>query len=216
MSNKEEDKDNLLRAYSLLLYFTGSMIMHEPEQECISGFWEKGIIRQLPVRSKNPLFIQAAAELHESCENPGICLDSMKADYLQLFIGTKKMLAPPYESVLLGNEHIIFDLPALELREFYRAYGWRSGFEGKVPDDHLGTEVLFVNLLIDEYLSLDDDACRREMRNEMLRFLEEHPLRWVRQWQQLVMQHAGTRCYRGIAGLLTASLEDVAEIIRNW
>jgi TorA maturation chaperone TorD len=85
-----------------------------------------------------------------------------------------------------------------------------------MPDDHLGTEILFINLMVDKYLSLDDEACQREMRNEMLRFIEGHPLRWIGQWQSEVEKHADTKCFRGIAKMLYASLEDMVDIIRNW
>lgn len=212
----EEDKENLLKGYSMLLYFAGSMIMFEPVEECITEFWRKGILKKLPVTSGNPRFIEAAAELRDSCNDPMTCLKNLRSDYLKLFTGSDSMLAPPYESVLLGKEHLIFDIPTLEVRDFYRAYGWRSGFEGKIPDDHLGTEILFINLLVDKYLSLDDDACKREMRNEMLRFIEGHPLKWIGIWQEQVDKHASTQCFRGLARLLRASLEDIAGILRNW
>ncbi|MBE0673113.1 MAG: molecular chaperone TorD family protein [Bacteroidales bacterium] len=213
---KEEEKENLLKGYSMLLYFAGSMVMFEPVEECITEFWRNGILKKLPVNSHNPRFINAAAELRDSCDDPSTCLAAMRNDYLKLFTGAGSALAPPYESVFLGNEHIIFDKPTLEVREFYRVYGWKSRFEGKIPDDHLGTEILFINLMVDKYLSLEDEACRREMRNEMLRFIEGHPLKWIGRWQEEVSKHAATKCFRGIALLLYASLEDMVSIIRNW
>ena len=50
----------------MLLYFAGSMIMHEPSEECIVDFWEKGILKNLPVSSSNPNFIKAASQLRDS------------------------------------------------------------------------------------------------------------------------------------------------------
>ena len=50
----------------MLFYFAGSMIMHEPSEECIVDFWEKGILKNLPVSSTNPNFINAASQLRES------------------------------------------------------------------------------------------------------------------------------------------------------
>lgn len=213
---REEEKENLLKGYSMLLYFAGSMVMFEPVEECITDFWHNGILKKLPVSSRNPRFIEAASLLHESCDDPATCLKNLREDYLKLFTGVGTMLAPPYESVILGNEHIIFDKPTLEVREFYRTYGWKSRFEGKIPDDHLGTEILFINLMVDKYLSLDDEACRREMRNEMLRFIERHPLKWIGTWHSMVEKHATTKCFRGVAKLLWASLEDITGILRNW
>ena len=45
----------------MLFYFAGSMIMHEPSEECIVDFWEKGILKNLPVSSSNPNFVKAAS-----------------------------------------------------------------------------------------------------------------------------------------------------------
>jgi putative dimethyl sulfoxide reductase chaperone len=216
MTPGKENKENLLKGYSMLLYFSGSMVMFEPVEECITEFWRNGILKKLPVTSKNPRFIEAAADLRESCDDPSTCLKALRDDYLRLFTGAGTMLAPPYESVFLSNEHLMFDKQTLEVRKFYNDYGWRSRFEGKVPDDHLGTEILFINLMVDKYLSLDDVACQREMRNEMLRFIEGHPLRWIGLWQGEVEKHSQTKCFRGIAKLLYASLEDMVDIIRNW
>jgi putative dimethyl sulfoxide reductase chaperone len=213
---QEAHKENLLKAYSMLLYFSGSMVMFEPVEECIIEFWRNGILKRLPVTSKNPRFVEAAADLHLSCDDPATCLTALREDYLRLFTGAGTMLAPPYESVFLSDEHLMFDKQTIEVREFYRTYGWKSRFEGKVPDDHLGTEILFINLMVDKYFSLDDQACRREMRNEMIRFIEGHPLRWIGAWQEMVNTHSETRCFRGISKLLHASLEDMTEILRNW
>lgn len=212
----EGNQENLLKAYSMLLYFSGSMILYEPVEECVTEFWRNGILKKLPVTSRNPRFIEAAAQLRESCDDPSTCLTSLRTDYLKLFTGAGTMLAPPYESVFLSDERLMFDKQTRDVRKFYNTYGWKSRLEGKVPDDHLGTELLFLNLLVDKYLKLDDDACRREMRNEMVRFIEGHPLKWIGLWQEEVERNADTKCYSGISKLLYAILEDMTDVLKNW
>jgi len=215
-TTREGNQDNLRKAYSMLLYFSGSMVVYEPVEECVTEFWKNGILKKLPVTSRNPRFIQASAILRDSCEDSNTCLSFMRADYLKLFTGAGTMLAAPYESVYLSDEHLMFDKQTQDVRRFYHTYGWKSRLEGKVPDDHLGIELLFINLLVDKYLSLDDDACRREMRNEMVRFIEGHPLKWVGEWQMLVEKHADTKCFLGISKLVHAILEDMVGILKNW
>jgi len=215
-TSTEGNQENLLKAYSMLLYFSGSLILYEPVEECITEFWRNGILKKLPVSSRNPRFIEAAAQLRESCDDPSTCLESLRGDYLRLFTGAGTMLAPPYESVFLSDERLMFDKQTQDVRKFYHTYGWKSRLEGKVPDDHLGIELLFLNLMVDKYLKLDDQACRREMRNEMLRFIEGHPLKWIGLWQKEIANHSETKCYRGIAILLYATLEDMVDVIRNW
>jgi TorA maturation chaperone TorD len=214
--NSAEEKGNLLKAYSMMLYFAGIMTLYEPNEECIREFWTGGMLRNLPVMSRNPLFLSAAADLRDSCDDPELCINDIQEDYLHLFTGTTRMLAPPYESVHLSKEHLMFDKQTLEVREFYNTYGWKFALEGNVPDDHIGTEILFVNLMIEKFLELDDEACRREMRNEIGRFINRHPLNWAAKWKDMVVANSSTSCFKGIAKLVVASLEDIDEVIRNW
>ena len=51
MNNQE---NNILKGYNMLLYFAGSMIMYEPSEECIVDFWTNGVLKKLPVSSSNP------------------------------------------------------------------------------------------------------------------------------------------------------------------
>ena len=72
--------------------------------------------------------------------------------------------------------------------EFYDSYGWKSKFKGKINDDHLGIELLFLTLLVEKYLVLDDQACVAEMRNEIRRFIDQHIFSWI---QALELKNAG-------------------------
>src|SRR5450759_2903561 len=90
---------NILKGYNMLLYFAGSMIMHEPNEECIVDFWENGILRKLPVSSSNPNFIMAASQLRDSCIDKTGCGKIMREDFIRLFSGQGRPLAPAYESL---------------------------------------------------------------------------------------------------------------------
>jgi TorA maturation chaperone TorD len=162
MGNKSHD-NNLLKGYNMLFYFAGSMIMHEPSEECIVDFWERGILKNLPVSSSNPNFVKAASQLRDSFSDRSIFGKLLHEDYLRLFARQLPALAPAYESQY--NKKIIArsGYDSSSVTEFYNSYGWQSKFKGKIDDDHLGIELLFLTLLIDKYLVLDDEACRGEM-----------------------------------------------------
>jgi TorA maturation chaperone TorD len=137
----------------------------------------------------------------------------MKDDYLALFTGLGNPLAPPYESVYRSTEHLIFDKQTTEVRDFYSSYGWKSKFEGKIPDDHLGIELLFLTILIEKYLEFDDETCEKEMKNEICRFIDLHILSWVPDWNQNIQEHANTLSYKGIGTLILACIEDLYSIM---
>jgi TorA maturation chaperone TorD len=199
---------NVLKGYSMLLYFAGSMIMHEPSEECVVDFWRNGILNRLPVRSSNPNFMKAAAQLRESCEDKKTCSKLLRDDFLRLFGRKDLPLAPAYES-LYDQESLNLLLKRTGVSDFYKSYGWESKFKGSINDDHLGVELLFLTILVEKYLVLDDAACQAEMRKEIRRFISTHILSWIPDWNKKVQDNAKTLCYRGIATLIVACTEDI-------
>jgi len=208
MGNKNHE-NNILKGYNMLLYFAGSMIMHEPSEECVVDFWRNGILKRLPVSSSNPNFVLAASQLRESCSDKNTCGKSLREDYLRLFAEDDLTLAPAYESVYRKNRTADSSENTQTVTEFYNAYGWVSKFKGRINDDHLGIELLFLTLLIDKLMVLDDKACQVEMRNEIRRFTGNHILSWIPDWNRNLQSHANTLCYKGIGTLIMACTEDI-------
>jgi TorA maturation chaperone TorD len=200
---------NILKGYNMLLYFSGTMIMFDPSQECIHDFWTKGILKSLPVTSDNPRFILAASQLRQSVKDASDNIKIMRKDFLDLFAGTGNPLAPPYESVYRSKDHLLFDKQTAEVREFYNLYGWESKFKGNIPDDHLGIEMLFLTLMIEKYLEFEDKTCEDEMKIEIRRFIDQHLLSWIPQWNVNIQEHSQTLGYKGIGNLVYASIEDI-------
>lgn len=199
------NQNNVLKGYNMLLYFAGSMIMFEPNEECITDFWTKGILRNLPVSSSNPNFVKAASMLRESCTSPAFSPGEMHEDYHRLF--SNNALAPAYESRY--RNHTPPGKKAETVTEFYDSYGWKSKFNGKISDDHLGVEILFLTLMIEKYLEFDDDACKREMRSEIKRFIRKHILSWIPEWNKNVQEHSKTLGFKGVGVLIQACSEDI-------
>jgi putative dimethyl sulfoxide reductase chaperone len=214
MTEKINDKQhNVLKGYNMLLYFAGTMIMFDPSNECIHDFWLQGILKNLPVSSNNPRFIKAASQLHQSVGDQTSSIKMMKEDYLILFTAAGNSLAPPYESVNRSRNLLIFDKQTSEVSEFYESYGWESKFKGKIPDDHLGVELLFLTLMIEKYLELDDEICNSEMRFEIRRFIDQHLLSWVPDWNENIQERASSLSYKGIGTLILACVEDIYSIM---
>jgi putative dimethyl sulfoxide reductase chaperone len=210
MANGTNDKmHNVLKGYNMLLYFAGTMIMFDPSRECIHDFWSQGILKNLPVSSRNPRFIEAASQLRESVDDQRNSFGMMKEDYVELFTGTGNPLAPPYESVYISSDGLIAGNQISEVKEFYKSYGWESKYDGKIPDDHLGVELLFLTLMVEKLLDLDDEICNTEMRNEIRRFIKQHLMSWIPDWNKNVQRHAITLSYKGIGTLILACVEDL-------
>jgi TorA maturation chaperone TorD len=205
----EDRHHNILKGYNMLLYFAGSMIMYEPVEECVIDFWKNGILKNLPVSSSNPNFIKAASQLRGSCADKKICQKMLHDDFIRLFAREPLPLAPAFESLYRKSEYIGSENSSGSVTEFYDSYGWESKFKGKIKDDHLGIELLFLTILIDKYIVLDDKACSDEMRREILRFIDLHILSWVSEWNKQVQIHSNTLCFKGIGTLILACSEDI-------
>ncbi len=208
------NQKNLLKGYNMLLYFAGSMIMYEPTEECVVDFWSNGILKSLPVKSNNPRFFEASSQLRESCRDKTLCRKMLQEDFNRLFSGSGQPLAPPVKSYYTDSA-LAEALGAEKVADFYNAYGWQKSKRYNVPDDNLGKELLFLTLLNDKYISMDDDASRSEMRNEIRRFIIQHILSWLPDWNNLMQENAGTLCYKGIANLIYACCEDIYDLMVN-
>lgn len=206
---------NILKGYNMLLYFAGSMIMHEPSEECVVDFWRNGILNRLPVTSSNPNFVLAASQLRESCTDRNTCGHLLREDYLRLFAKDNLTLAPAYESVYRKNGQTNSSENTRSVSEFYNSYGWESKFKGKINDDHLGIELLFLTLLVDKLIVLDDEACQVEMRIEIRRFIDNHILSWIPAWNNKLQSSAKTLCFKGIGTLILACSEDLFSLMNQ-
>jgi putative dimethyl sulfoxide reductase chaperone len=202
---------NILKGYNMLLYFAGSMIMFEPSEECIVDFWENGILKRLPVSSSNPNFVKAASQLRDSFNHHTTNGKTIREDYVRLLKG-EMSLAPAYESLYIRKSGFRPGQYSDNVTEFYNSYGWVSKFKGRIKDDHLGIEILFLTILIDKYLVFDDNACQTEMKKEIIRFLENHILSWIGEWNEKIQANSNTLCFKAIGTLLLACSEDLFNV----
>ncbi|MBN1388468.1 MAG: molecular chaperone TorD family protein [Bacteroidales bacterium] len=204
-----EIDDNFFAAYTMMLSFAGSFILFEPQTGCISDLIEMDLLKQLPVDSDNPNFIKAASYLRKIDPEHPLDYDKIINDHLELFGGKGKALAPPYSSVYMSPDHIINDTVSIRVRKLYHAYGWKSQMEGKVPDDHLGIELQFINLLLSKYPELEDNVCRNEIRKDLIKFIDAYINPWINEWNRYVQENAESDFYKGIAYLTLSGIEDI-------
>jgi TorA maturation chaperone TorD len=213
-----ETKDpnhNILKGYNMLLYFAGTMIMYEPSEECLTDFWKKGMLEKLPVSSSNPNFIKAASQLKNSCFDTSTCGKTLREDFNRLFTNQELSLAPVFESFYHKNGNSGSNPKIASVSEFYDSYGWSSKFKAKIKDDHLAIELLFLTRLIEKYLVFDDEACRDEMKSEILRYINNHILSWVPEWNEKIQLHSNTLSFKGIGTLILACIEDIFALLNQ-
>jgi TorA maturation chaperone TorD len=139
-------------------------------------------------------------------------LDVLLVDHRDLFEGPDHVLACPYESVYLSEEHLTFEEQTLRVRAFYNRFGVQAPSVGKEPDDHIGLELSFISHLcvlgLDAIEASDADA-ETAMIASIGDFLESHLLRWVDDCLDRVVEHATTDFYRGLGHLTRGTVRQL-------
>jgi TorA maturation chaperone TorD len=210
--NSMNTTDELLQAYTSLLLFLGGAVSMAPEKIGLPQLCDSGMLRNLPVESRNREFEQAARLLRSPCPFKQHCHVTVGSNYDKLLSDRSSSQAYPSASHWTTRGK-----PAEEHRRslagIYSRYGYSRDTECHLEDDHLGIELLFVNILIEKYLTEEDDEIREMIRKELVTFITDEMLLWLPRWAEKVSEKSVTKCYTGISGLIIGSLEDVKDIL---
>jgi len=206
--------DELLQAYTALFLFLGGSVSMSPGESGLPHLCDAGLLRNLPVGSTNNRFEAASRLLKSPCPFKQQCHLAVGNNYSSLLAGNETAEAYPAASHWIrtgrsAEEH------HLELSELYKRYGYSRAEEGGLSADHLGIQLLFANLLIEKYLTEDDNEIRAMIGRDLLDFINNQMLNWIPRWAEAVSGSSKTKCYTGISGLIAGGLEDVRDILKG-
>lgn len=114
---------------------------------------------------------------------------ALATDFQLLFEGMDVMPAPPWGSVYLDREQVIFGDSLLRYREFLAQQQMALDTGMREPEDQFGLMLLALVNLIEQQ---PDYAAAREL-------LEQHLLPWAYRYLELVEKNAKTQTYRYLA-----------------
>lgn len=136
---------------------------------------------------------QAAALIVEglTAEQP----ESLEDAYQRLFVGPYALPAPPWGSVYLDKESVLFGDSTLRLRQWLRVNAIEAQREKNEPEDHIGTLLMMAAWLAEEH--------QHKMLSELI---AQHLLPWAPRCLELLEQHAGHPFYQGVAQLAQVTL----------
>ena len=162
------------------------------------------------VLGKVPAFLN---EIRIDLEDPEF-LDRVRSEYMHLFVGPEKLVAPPWESVYQGEDAMLFQEVTLEVRKAYRAFGMRAEAYQRVPDDSLALELAFMSTLAGRALDAfrdGDDAGVRTNLSGSAEFLKKHLLRWVPKFLERMTKSPTDCLYPQLSLILDSFLKKDAE-----
>jgi TorA maturation chaperone TorD len=190
-----------LDAYAAATAFLSRLLIESPDGPLLVQLSAPGVLAEWPLHAEQ--HPAGLAALGASLAEGGESMQEIHADHRRLFLGPERVLACPYESVYLNEEHLTFGSQTLAVRRWYRRYGLRAPAEGREPDDHIGLELVFVShlcLLALDAAELDDESLADSCR-ALGEFLSEHLLLWADECLDHVLAHAQTQFYRGVGQL---------------
>lgn len=199
-----------LHAYALALKLEAMAFYLPPSEAFLTHLAEGDLLEGWPLGPDDPLTQRGLGLVYGALQAPPAqLLPALRSEYTALFIGLEQVDAPPWESVYLSTDHLLFDVQTLQVREAYAAYGLEIPNLEHEPDDHIGYELLFLSHLLAgaaEALAQGDAPAAAERLRAARAFLHEHPQRWAGQFAERVDRFASGDYYRGLAFLLLGSL----------
>ena len=80
-------------------------------------------------------------------------LSELHHEYMRLFIGPEKLIAPPWESVYRSKSGLLFQENTLTVREIYHKHGFQPEGYPHVADDSLALELDFMGRMAERSLA---------------------------------------------------------------
>ena len=200
-----------LGTLALAFKFLGAAFYAPPAETLLASLRDEDLLSDWLLPSDDANTAQGLGLLRTfvvSADLPGL-LNLARTDYNALFLGPDALLAPPWESVYLSPEHLLWDDQTLGVRAAYAHFGLQIPRLDREPDDHIGFELLFLSHLCDQAADALEKGLVAEANKIVAAardFLHAHTQRWAGLFAERVTRSARTDYYRGLAYLLSGSL----------
>lgn len=132
-----------------------------------------------------------ADHLRREIPGHGDWLEALQVEHTRLFVNAiPKVIAPPYGSVYLSDDGMLYGQSAVNTKNFYRERGFDLAGEADIPD-HLTFELEFLALLAAEGKSDDEEL-----------FLRQHFRPWFPKFRARVLEGGRHPFYRVLVNLI--------------
>jgi TorA maturation chaperone TorD len=133
----------------------------------------------------------------------GTALLELGKEYTRLFITAyPKVVAPPYSSVYLDKERLVWGKSTAEAARLYEAAGLGISENFHDIPDHIAAEFEFASYLISEQLRDRDNSTRITALDQIQKdFLSGHLLRWSPEFLSRVAEFSQIPFYQVVADL---------------
>lgn len=149
-------------------------------------------------------------------------IDKLKMEYTRLLIGPEKMPAPPWESVYITKERILFRESTLQVRKIYMKHGIIPTRYLHVADDHIALELEFI-FCLSKKMQKEFENENMEIVVQLLKnqknFLEYHLQKWIPDFANAMQKSDSKLYYPEMANILKEFLvidyDIIIEVLDN-
>lgn len=201
------------------------LLIEEPTPELLNFLREQDLESLFPPVADaefNAALTMIENALSQSAFTAGdAAFEDLHWDFTRLFIGPETPPAPPWESVYVSKDKLLFQHCTREVKAVYQSFGWMMEEGENEAADHIGYELDF---MFQQSQSVAEDLHRGVSLNGAVArlraqcdFLSQHLLAFCDEFCQNVQTHAQTDFYRGVALLLPPFLKhDVRRLNDAW
>ncbi|MCI5825268.1 MAG: molecular chaperone TorD family protein [Arcanobacterium sp.] len=133
----------------------------------------------------------------------------VRSDQDQLYGISATALVAPFESVHLGDDHLVFDVQTLEVRAAYMRAGFQAPHLNTEPDDHIGLEIDFLGrccLAALDALASNDLREAQEIFSQAQEFTRVHLAQWAPEMLKQAAAAAATQWVQGLEWLTAGAV----------
>jgi TorA maturation chaperone TorD len=187
-------------AESLYFRLLGALLYNEPNVAILEMLINGSLFSELPYAQDHESARKGQVQVFEwlKSSDTEMLAEQARVDYMRLLVGVGKVLAPPWGSVHLDEDRLLFNENTLRVRMYYEHYGMKLKEKYHEPDDHLGLELEFIAYLFENNKT---DAARD--------FTEKYIVPWVFRWNEDIQKYARTDYYRGIANIVVGGIHEL-------
>lgn len=127
----------------------------------------------------------------------------LKTEYHRLFIGYKKLLAPPYASVYWDSTGKLMQEPAILLKRLYKEWGFEVSKDYKDLPDHISLQLEFLYQL-GEIMNKGSESILYDVQK---RVIDDIILKWIYKFAENINNYQSLKFY----GLMVKILVNVLE-----
>ncbi|MDR2869144.1 MAG: molecular chaperone TorD family protein [Deferribacteraceae bacterium] len=200
-----------MQNYAVFFGLMGKILYQYPEKDFYKKLIEEEIFDDTPLSIDTPPFIEGAhmlkqwaAQFNGSLDDQGY--DDIVNDYQRLFVGTSgPVQAPPWESLYVGPDPMLFQESTLSARRWYAKHGLQAEHLKHEPDDHIGLELIFIAHLISKINQGENEL------DSLKEFYSEHIAGWAAAWCTLCAEKSNHPLFKAVAIISREALADLGK-----